>query len=171
MKVTGTVWKFPQDDINTDQIRRSIYSHLPLKEQAKHCLETIDPEFPAKVSPGDILVGGKNFGCGSSRPAHLALMALGIAAVIAESYGRLFFRNSISGGLLVTPCPGVVDFVRTGDRIEVDTVAGQVRNLTTGASMNCAPLPAFLREMVELGGEKPYLKARLARDAKSGTGA
>lgn len=169
MNVTGTAWKFPQDDINTDQIRLMIYAHLPLAEQARHCLETLDPAFASNVSPGDILVGGRNFGCGSSRPAHAALKALGISAVIAVSFGRLFFRNSISGGLLVTPCPDIVDFVNTGDRIELDVIAGQVRNLTTGKLLTFAPLPSFLREMVECGGEKSYLKSRLARDARAAT--
>jgi 3-isopropylmalate/(R)-2-methylmalate dehydratase small subunit len=164
MKLTGKAWKFPQDDINTDQIRLQIYSHLPVAEQARHCLESLDPAFGSKVSPGDILVAGQNFGCGSSRPAHAALKALGIAAVIAESFGRLFFRNSISDALLVMPCPGVVDIVDTGDQIQIDVVAGEVRNLATGKLLKCDPLPTFLREMVECGGEMAYLAFRLARD-------
>ncbi|OGA51553.1 MAG: hypothetical protein A3G24_15305 [Betaproteobacteria bacterium RIFCSPLOWO2_12_FULL_62_13] len=162
MKVTGTVWKFPQDDISTDQIRRKIYAHLPLTEQAKHCLEGIDPEFAEKVNSGDILVAGKNFGCGSSTSAYASIMKLGIAAVVAESFGRIFFRNSISGGLLVIGCPGILEFLTSGDRIEVDTVVGQIRNLATGQILKSAPFPDVLREMAELGGEKPYLKARLA---------
>lgn len=167
MKITGAVWKFPQDDINTDQIRRKNYAHLPLKEQASHCLEGLDPSFAAKVSVGDILVGGRNFGAGSSTPAYAALLALGIRAVVAESFARVFFRMSISGGLLVTPCPGILAFANTGDRIELDTVAGQLVNLSTGQTLNSAPLPDFLREMVELGGEKPYLKVRLAAQARA----
>lgn len=165
MQASGKAWKFPQNDINTDQIRLMMYAHLPLAEQARHCLETLDAEFAAKMNPGDILVAGQNFGCGSSRPAHAALKALGVGAVIAESFGRLFFRSSISDGLLVTPCPGIVDFVNTGDPIELDVAAGQVRNLATGKVLAFAPLPGFLREMVECGGEMPYLKFRLARDA------
>ena len=165
MKVTGNVWKFPQDDINTDQIRRKIYAHLPLKEQATHCLEGLDPEFAARVKAGDILVAGRNFGAGSSTPAHTALMELGIAAIIAESFGRLFFRSSISAGLLVTPCPGILAFVNGGERIELDAITGQVRNLATGKTHASDPLPEFLREMVAMGGEKPYIKARLAAKA------
>lgn len=163
MNVTGAVWKFAQDDIDTDQIRRAVYSHLPTSEQGKHCLESLDPAFASKASPGDVIVGGKNFGCGSSRPAHVAIIALGIGAVLAESFGRLFFRNSISGGLLVVPCPGIVEFVSKGDRIEVDTVAGRVRNQASGQTLSFPPLPVFLREMVELGGEKPYLRKWLER--------
>jgi 3-isopropylmalate/(R)-2-methylmalate dehydratase small subunit len=162
MKITGHAWKMQRDDINTDQIRRSIYANLPLDEQAKHCLETIDPTFASKVKRGDILVAGKNFGAGSSRPAHATLMALGLAGIVADSFSRIFFRNSISGGLLVTPCPGICDIVDSGNEIEVDTVAGRVRNLTTGRELDCPPLPPFLRGMVECGGEKPYIKARLA---------
>lgn len=165
MKLTGAVWKFPQDDINTDQIRRKNYAHLPLKIQATHCLEGLDPTFAAKVTAGDILVGGRNFGAGSSTPAYLALIELGIKAIVAESFARVFFRMSISGGLMLMPCPGILDFANTGERIELDTVAGHLRNLTTGQTMQSTPLPSFLREMVELGGEKPYLKARLAAEA------
>jgi len=167
MKITGKVWRFPQDDVDTDQIRRAVYSHLPLKEQAKHCLEGVDPEFASKASAGDIIIGGKNFGCGSSRPAHATVMALGIAAVVAESFGRLFYRHSVSGGLMVVPCPGIVDFVKTGDRIEIDTAEGVVRNLSDGQTMKCEPLPQFLRDMVAIGGEKAYLKARLERERQA----
>ena len=167
MKVTGTVWKFPQDDINTDLIRLETYSHLPLVEQAQHCLETLDPAFAVNVQRGDIIVGGRNFGCGSSRPAHAALMALGVGAVIAESFGRIFFRSSISDSLLVTPCPGIVEFVNSADRIELDAGAGQVRNLSSGKLLEFPPLPPVLREMVECGGEKGWIKARLAREASA----
>lgn len=165
MKVTGTAWKFPQDDINTDLIRLEAYAHLPLAQQATHCLETLDPAFASAVRPGDIVVGGVNFGCGSSRPAHAALKALGIGAVVAESFGRLFFRSSISDSLLVTACPGIVEFVNTGERIEVDVVAGEVRNLTTGKLLKFEPLPGVLREIVECGGEKGWIKSRLARES------
>jgi 3-isopropylmalate/(R)-2-methylmalate dehydratase small subunit len=162
MKVTGTAWIFPQDDINTDLIRLETYSHLPLAEQAQHCLETLDPAFARAVAPGDIVVGGRNFGCGSSRPAHAALKALGIGAVVAESFGRIFFRSSISDSLLVTPCPGIVAFVKAGDRIELDAAAGEVRNLTSGRMLACPPLPGVLREIVQCGGEKGWIKSRLA---------
>ncbi len=165
MKVTGTVWKFAQDDINTDQIRRKNYAHLPLKVQALRCMETLDPAFAAQVTPGDIIIGGRNFGCGSSTPVHLALMALGISAVVAESFNRIFFRSSISAGLLVNPCPGILDLVNTGERIELDALAGRVTNLTSGKVLDGDRLPDFLREMIELGGEIPYIKAQLKAGA------
>src|SRR5690606_17829939 len=101
MKRSGKVWKFAVDDINTDQIHLSMYSHLPIEEQAKHCLETIDPEFAPNVQPGDVMVVGRNFGCGSARNAEQDLLQLGVGAVVAESFDRKFFRNAISAGLLV----------------------------------------------------------------------
>lgn len=165
MKVTGKVWKFPQDDINTGLIRKQMYNHLPFHEQGKHCMESLDPEFAAKAQPGDIIVAGKNFGCGSSTPAHQSIIALGIPAVVAESFGKLFSSNCVSGGLWPIYCPGILGLVDTGDRIEIDTGSWHVRNLVSGKSLQCAPLPDSYREMIELGGEKPYLKARLARGA------
>ena len=97
MNIKGKVWRFPQDDINTDLIRRKMYAHLPIKEQAVHCLEQLDQAFGANVKPGDIVVAGRNFGAGSSTPVHLALLGLGIGAVMAESFGRVFFRSAIAG--------------------------------------------------------------------------
>lgn len=167
MKVTGTVWKFPQDDINTDQIRRKTYAHLTVEEQAKHVLETLDPEFAARLSPGDIIVAGRNFGCGSSTPVYGALMTLGIAAIVAESFSRIFFRSSVSSGLLVNACPGILEAFSGGDRMALDAVTGKILNQTTGRAISAVPLPDFLREMVELGGEKGYIKAQLAA-AKTG---
>jgi 3-isopropylmalate/(R)-2-methylmalate dehydratase small subunit len=166
MKVTGRVWTFAQDDINTDQIRPKMYAHLPLKEQAKHCLETLDPGFGGNARAGDIIVAGKNFGAGSSTPAWAALLDLGIAAVVAESFARVFFRSSISGGLVVTACPGILELASNGDTIELDTIASSVRNLTTNRTLPCVELPAVLRDMIEVGGEKAYLKARIAAAAR-----
>ena len=163
MKLTGTAWKFAQDDISTDLIRGKAYGHLPAKEQGLHCLEDIDREFAARAKPGDFIVAGGNFGCGSSTAAHNAVVGLGIAAVVAESFGRLFLSNCISGGLWAITCPGIVDFVNSGDRIEIDTARWQIRNLATGKTIVSNPLPEFFSDMVELGGEKAYLKVRLAR--------
>lgn len=165
MKITGRVWKFPQDDINTGLIRKQMYNHLPFEEQARHCMESLDPEFAARARPGDIIVAGKNFGCGSSTPAHHSIKGLGIPAIVAESYGKLFLSNCASGGLWPISCPGIVGLVETGARIEIDTGAWRVRNLETGKTLPCAPLPDLFREMIEAGGEKGYLKARLARGA------
>jgi len=163
MKITGKVWKFAQDDINTGLIRKQQYNHLSFEEQAKHCMESLDPGFAARARPGDILVAGKNFGCGSSTPAQHSIKGLGIPAIVAESYGKLFLSNCVSSGLWPVSCPGVAGLVETGDSIEIDTDSWLVRNLASGRTLPCTPLPHLFLEMLEMGGEKAYLKARLAR--------
>lgn len=165
MKITGKVWKFAQDDINTGLIRKQQYNHLPPQEQGKYCMETIDPAFAGKARPGDIIVAGNNFGCGSSTPAHYSIMALGIPAVVAESFGKLFFSNCIGGGLWPVACPGIIGLVETGDTIEIDTNRFIVRNITNGKQLTGHALPDFYRDMIDAGGEKSYLKRRLARQA------
>ncbi len=165
MKLSGNAWKFTQEDISTDLIRGKAYSHLPAKEQGAHCLEELDAGFAAKAQPGDFIVAGKNFGCGSSTAAHVAVIGLGIGAVIAESLGKLFITNAASAGLWAISCPGIIEFSNAGDKLELDTANWQLRNLTSGKTIKTNSLPEFLREMIELGGEKNYLRARLAREA------
>lgn len=167
MKLNGTAWIFPQEDISTDLIRGKAYSHLPPKEQGAHCLEEVDPAFAANARPGDFIVAGKNFGCGSSTAAHVAVIGLGISAVVAESLGKLFLTNAASAGLWAVSCPGIIEFAGAGDRLELDTATWQVRNARTGKTIAANPLPEFLCEMIELGGEKDYLRARLAREARA----
>ncbi len=162
MKLTGKVWKFAQNDINTGLIRKQMYNHLPPQEQGKHCMEAIDPSFASKVSPGDIIVAGTNFGCGSSTPAHYSILALGISAVVAESFGPLFYSNCAGGALWPVACPGILDFVETGDTLEIDTDTFELRNTTSGRSLQGRQLPESYRGMILAGGEKAYLKARLA---------
>jgi 3-isopropylmalate/(R)-2-methylmalate dehydratase small subunit len=164
MKLAGTAWRFAQEDISTDLIRGKAYSHLPPKEQGAHCLEEVDPAFAAKAQPGDFIVAGKNFGCGSSTAAHVAVIGLGIRVVLAESLGKLFITNAASAGLWAVACPGIIEFAGAGDQLELDTATWQVRNATTGAVIAARPLPDFLRDMIELGGEKNYLRARLAQE-------
>lgn len=161
MKLTGAVWKFPQDDINTGLIRKQMYNHLPPQEQGKHCMEAIDPTFAGKVKPGDFIVAGKNFGCGSSTPAHYSINALGIPAIVAESFGSLFLSNCVGGALWPIVCPGILDIVETGDRLEIDTDTFELRNLTNGKAITGKALPEIYRNMIRAGGEKAYLKARL----------
>lgn len=163
MKLTGKVWKFPQSDINTGLIRKQMYNHLPPQEQGKHCMEALDPEFATKVKPGDFIVAGTNFGCGSSTPAHYSIVALGIPAVIAESFGALFFSNCAGGALWPVVCPGILGLVETGDTLEIDTDSFEVRNVGTGKTLRGKPLPEIYRGMIQAGGEKPYLKSRLTR--------
>jgi len=166
MKLTGRVWKFPQDDINTGLIRKQMYNHLPPQEQGKHCMEALDPGFAAKVKPGDFIVAGTNFGCGSSTPAHYSIAALGIPAIVAESFGSLFFSNCVGGALWPIVCPGILGIVETGDTLEIDTDTFEVRNVVTGKSLRGKALPDIYQAMIHAGGEKPYLKARLARTAR-----
>ena len=167
MKLTGKVWKFPQPDINTGLIRKQMYNHLPPQEQGKHCMESLDPAFASKVKPGDFIVAGTNFGCGSSTPAHYSIVALGIPAVIADSFGALFFSNCAGGALWPIVCPGILGLVETGDTLEVDTASFLVRNVGTGKTLQAQPLPEIYRAMIEAGGEKPYLKARLAKERQA----
>ena len=164
MKLTGEVWKFPQDDINTGLIRKQMYNHLPPQEQGKHCMEALDPTFASKVKPGDFIVAGANFGCSSSTPAHYSIVALGIPAVVAESFGALFFSNCAGGALWPVVCPGILGLVETGDTMEIDTDSFVVRNVGTGKTLQATALPEIYRAMIQSGGEKPYLKARLARE-------
>jgi 3-isopropylmalate/(R)-2-methylmalate dehydratase small subunit len=164
MKLTGKAWKFPQDDINTGLIRKQMYNHLPPQEQGKHCMEALDPEFSSKVKPGDFIVAGTNFGCGSSTPAHYSIVALGIPAVVAESFGTLFFSNCVGGALWPIVCPGILGLVETGDTLEIDTDTFVVRNVGTGKTLQGIALPEIYRGMIDAGGEKPYLKARLAAE-------
>lgn len=166
MKLSGTAWVFAQDDISTDLIRGKAYSHLPAKEQGAHCLEEVDPTFAAKAQPGDFIVAARNFGCGSSTAAHNAVLGLGIAAVVAESLGRLFLTNAASAGLWPLACPGVIAAVAAGDRLELDTDRWRLCNRSRGTELALTPLPDFLCEMIAAGGEKNYLRARLAREAR-----
>jgi len=163
MKITARVWKFPQDDINTGLIRKPQYNYLPPQEQGKHCMEALDPTFAGKVQPGDIIVAGKNFGCGSSVPVHHSIMALGMPVVLAESFAKLFFSNCIGSGLWPVPCAGILNLVETGDLLEIDTATFALRNLNNGKSLAGQQLPPLYRDMIEAGGEKPYLKQRLAK--------
>lgn len=164
MKLTGKVWKFPQSDINTGLIRKQMYNHLPPQEQGKYCLESLNPSFASKAQPGDFIIAGTNFGCGSSTPAHYSIVALGIPAVVAESFGALFFSNCAGGALWPIVCPGILGLVEEGDTLEIDTETFELRNVSSGKTLRGKPLPEIYRGMILAGGEKPYLKARLAKE-------
>lgn len=127
---------------------------------AHHVLETVNPEFPKKVQPGDILVAGRNFGCSSGRAiAAKALKATGLSAIVSELFSRTFYRNGHEIGLPLLEAPGVHSLVETGDRIRVDIQAGVIENLTSGKSVRGTPPPEFLLEMVQAGGLIPLLKS------------
>ncbi|RLF13128.1 MAG: 3-isopropylmalate dehydratase [Thermoprotei archaeon] len=159
-RIRGRVWKFG-DDIDTDVIIPYKYKARTLdpKELAQHVMEGIDPDFSKKVKPGDVIVAGKNFGCGSSREqAPIAIKAAGISAVIAESFARIFFRNSINIGLPVLEVKGVSKLVDEGDEVEIDLAEGVIVDLTKGLTLKATPLPPKIREILEVGGLVNYLK-------------
>jgi len=158
-KLEGRTWKFG-DDINTDLIVPGKYLELVDYDQiALHAMEGIDLDFHRKVRMGDIVVGGRNFGCGSSREhAAIALKHVGVGAVVAESFARIFYRNAINLGLPVLECRGIVEAAGEGDILGIDLIVGRIRNKTTGRELNFASLPGFMVEILDDGGLVPYLK-------------
>ena len=156
----GKVWRFG-DDVNTDAIIPARYLNTSdPKELAAHCMEDADPTFIKKVKPGDFIVAGKNFGCGSSREhAPVAIKAAGVAAVVAESFARIFFRNAINVGLPILECPGAAA-VHNGASGELDLAAGAFR--AGGAELQGAPYPEPMRRLIAAGGLMPYVAKRLA---------
>jgi 3-isopropylmalate/(R)-2-methylmalate dehydratase small subunit len=160
--IKGRVWKF-KDDVDTDQIipARYLVTTDP-KELAKHVMEDADPTFPSKVKEGDIIVAGKNFGCGSSREhAPLAIKGAGVSAVVAESFARIFFRNAINLGLLIIESPDAAREAEEGDELEIDINQGIIRNLTKGKEYKVKPLPENLQAILKAGGLMDYAKERL----------
>jgi 3-isopropylmalate/(R)-2-methylmalate dehydratase small subunit len=162
VKQKGKVWIFG-DDVNTDLIIPGKYLELvDPEEMAEHAMEGIDPDFPKKIQRGDIVVGGSNFGCGSSREhAPLALKYAGIGAVIAESFARIYYRNSINIGLPALECPGITEAVEEGDTVEVDVAGGTIQIIRTGAELSFTPLPDFMVEVLNDGGLVGYLKKNM----------
>lgn len=157
--VKGKVWKFG-DNIDTDVITPTIYCKLPMDELAKHVLERIRPEFPRDMKSGDVIVAGVNFGCGSSREhAPAALKALGVGAVIAESFARIFFRNAIAIGLPVITCPQVSSNFVDGDELKLDVSKAEITNVARGKTLQAQPLPKEMLDVLWKGGIVPLLKA------------
>ena len=163
----GRAWVFGED-ISTDHIIAGRYlGTTDPKVFAEHCLENVDPNFAKEAKPGDLLVAGANFGCGSSREqAPLAIKHLGIAAILAPSFARIFFRNAINLALPVLECPGIETKVRAGDTIEVDMAKGTVRT-AGGEELRFKALPLNVLEILEAGGLVPKLKRELAAKASS----
>lgn len=164
MKLNGKVWKFG-DNIDTDVIIPARYlTTFDPAELAKHCMEDADPEFAKKVKAGDILVAGKNFGCGSSREhAPIALKGSGLSCVVAKSFARIFFRNAFNMGLLIFECPEVVDAVQQGQTLEVDIDTGGIRVIETGLSFSAQPIPSFMQQLLTDGGLIPHIMKKLKR--------
>ena len=142
------------DNVDTDVIIPARYLNtIDIKELASHCMEDIDLEFRSKVEAGDIMIAGSNFGCGSSREhAPIAIKASGISLVIAKSFARIFYRNSINIGLAIIECPEAVDGISENDRVEADLDAGIITNLTTGKSFKTKPFPEFIQKIINAGG-------------------
>lgn len=165
MNLTGKVWKFG-DDVNTDEIIPARYLNLTDgKKLAEHVMEDADAEFPSKVKPGDIIVAGKNFGCGSSREhAPLAIKSAGVTCVVAKSFARIFFRNAFNTGLLILESEPAVNGTEEGDVIEIDTDSGTIVNKSKGESFQVAPVPPFMQELLGDGGLVPHLRKKMAEE-------
>ena len=153
MQAKGFVHCYP-DNVDTDVIIPARYLNTPdAKELAAHCMEDIDADFTKKVQPGDIMVAGWNFGCGSSREhAPLAIKTSGISCVIAKTFARIFYRNAINIGLAILECEQAADRIRPGDEVEVDFDSGVITNITCGESYQAQPFPPFIQNIIQQGG-------------------
>jgi len=165
MEFEGRAFKFG-DDIDTDAIIPARYLNTSDPgELAKHCMEDADPQFPKKVNPGDIIVAGKNFGCGSSREhAPLAIKGAGVSCVIAESFARIFYRNSINIGLPIFESPEASKGIQDGDMVRVNAEEGLIVNVTRGETYRAAPFPEFMREIISAGGLMQYVAERMKKN-------
>jgi len=158
----GKVWNFGKD-IDTDLIIAARYLNTSVPEElAKHVMEDADPEFVNKMSKGDIIVAGDNFGCGSSREhAPIALKAAGIAAIIAPTFARIFYRNAFNMGLPIFELPQSAE-IKEGDTVSIDMAAGTVTNKTTGKVYNFTPIPEFMQQLLNAGGLMNFAKDEIA---------
>ena len=163
--VTGTVFKYG-DNVDTDVIIPARYLNAPSPaELATHCMEDIDATYATRVQKGDIMVGGANFGCGSSREhAPISIRAAGISCVIAASFARIFYRNAINIGFPILECPEAAEKINAGDEVTVDFDTGVITDLTTGETFKATAFPAFINGIIENGGLLPYLKAKQAKE-------
>ncbi|MDD5132610.1 MAG: 3-isopropylmalate dehydratase small subunit [bacterium] len=162
MKLKGKVWKF-KDNINTDEIIPARYLNtFDEQELAKHCMEDADKDFPKKVKTGDIIVAGKNFGCGSSREhAPICLKGAGVSCVIAETFARIFYRNAINIGLPILESVEASKSIEEGDTIEVDLEKGKIKNVTTNKTYSATAFPPFMQELINAGGLMEYVKKKI----------
>jgi 3-isopropylmalate dehydratase small subunit len=162
MKFKGNAWKFGAD-IDTDAIIPARYLNTSdPNELARHCMEdSTNPEFVKKMKPGDIIVAGKNFGCGSSREhAPIAIKAAGVSCVVAKSYARIFYRNCFNMGLPIFESAEAVDGISEGDQVEVDADNVVIRNMTTNRTFKATPVPPFMQELIAAGGLMAYTKKK-----------
>ena len=159
MNTQGTVFKYP-DNVDTDVIIPARYLNTPdARELALHCMEDIDREFVKQVQPGDVMVAGWNFGCGSSREhAPLVLKTCGTGCVIAKSFARIFYRNAINIGLPILECEQAAEEIQANDEVTVDFDTGMITDLTTGKSYQAQPFPSFIQNIIKSGGLLKSLK-------------
>ena len=162
--VSGKVFKYG-DNVDTDVIIPARYLNAPSPEElAKHCMEDIDASFATMVKSGDIIVGGANFDCGSSREhAPISIRACGVRCVIAASFARIFYRNAINIGFPILECPEAAAAIQNGDTVSVDFATGKIVDQTTGETFQAVALPPFIEKIVEHNGLLPYLKARMEK--------
>ncbi|TEB07980.1 2,3-dimethylmalate dehydratase small subunit [Pelotomaculum schinkii] len=162
MELKGKAWKFGAD-VDTDAIIPARYLNTSDPgELAKHCMEDADPGFPAKVRPGDIIVAGKNFGCGSSREhAPISIKAAGVSCVIAGTFARIFYRNAFNIGLPIFESPEAAAEVNEGEELAVDADTGVITNLTTGKKYTATPVPPFMQQIIAAGGLINYVKEKV----------
>ena len=159
MKTQGHVFKYP-DNVDTDVIIPARYLNTSdAKELARHCMEDIDPAFVGKVHPGDIMVAGWNFGCGSSREhAPLVIKTCGTGCVIAKSFARIFYRNAINIGMPILECEAAAEEIQPGDEVSIDFDTGVISDLTTGKTYQAEPFPEFIQNIIKSGGLLASLK-------------
>ena len=159
MKTQGLVFKYP-DNVDTDVIIPARYLNTSVAaELAKHCMEDIDTEFVKQVKPGDVMVAGWNFGCGSSREhAPLVIKTCGTGCVIAKSFARIFYRNAINIGLPILECEEAAEEIQAGDEVKVDFDTGVITNITTGKTYQAEPFPEFIQNIIQKGGLLASLK-------------
>ena len=162
MNTKGLVFKYP-DNVDTDVIIPARYLNTPnANELAQHCMEDIDPAYATSVHKGDIMVGGWNFGCGSSREhAPIAIKASGISCVIAANFARIFYRNAINIGLPILECEAAAEEISAGDKVEVDFDTGVITDVTTGKTYQAQPFPPFIQNIIKKGGLLASLKEEL----------
>ena len=159
MNTKGKAFKYP-DNVDTDVIIPARYLNTSdAKELSKHCMEDIDREYVNKVRPGDVMVAGWNFGCGSSREhAPLVIKTCGTGCVIAKSFARIFYRNAINIGLPILECPEAADAISAGDEVSVDFGTGVITDITTGRTFKAQPFPEFIQNIISAGGLLKSLK-------------
>lgn len=161
MTIKGRALKFG-DNVNTDVIIPARYLNTSdPSELAAHCMEDLDPTFVERVERGDIVVGGRNFGCGSSREhAPIALKAAGVSCIIAKSFARIFFRNALNIGLPILECPEAVNSIQEGDKIEIELSSGWIKDLSSRKAFSAQPFPPFMQDLIAEGGLLAYASKR-----------